>query len=74
MTPGGGLAVRVLPGRWDPYREELWASQVIVGGELPGESVQRFIKRKWCNLVQNSNISISMVIQSSFRHRDRIAF
>jgi len=49
------------------------APQVTVGEELPGESVQRLIEREWCNLVKNSKISVSMVVQSSFRHRDRTA-
>lgn len=62
MSPGGGLLVRGLPGSWDPDREELRASLVTGGGELAGESVQRLAKRKWCNLAENSNITVSTVI------------
>lgn len=74
MTPGGVLPVKGLSDSWDPYREELQASLVTVGGELPGEPVQRLIKRKSCNFVGNSNMSVSMGIQSCFWHRDRSAF
>lgn len=62
MSPGGGLLVRALPGSWDPDRDELRASLVTGGGELPGASVQRLAKRKWCNLAKNGNINVSMVI------------
>lgn len=73
ITPKGVVPVRDLSGSWDPYREELQASQVIGGGEIPGESFQRLIKMKWCNSVESSDISVSMGIQSSFWHRDRSA-
>lgn len=73
MTPKEVVSVRGLSDCWDPYMEELQASQVTGGGEISGESVQRLIKRKWCNFVENSN-SVSMGIQSSFWHRDRLAF
>lgn len=74
MTPKGAVPVRGLSDSWDPCREELQDSQVIGGEEIPSESVQRLVKRKWCNFVENSNISVSMGIQSSFWHRDRSAF
>lgn len=54
--------MRALPGSWDPDRDELRASLVTGGGELPGASVQRLAKRKWCNLAKNGNINVSMVI------------
>lgn len=68
------LPARGLSDTWDPYREELQASQVIGGGEIAGESVQRLIKRKLGNFVEKCGISVSMGIQNSFWHRDRLAF
>lgn len=49
-------------------------SLLVGSSALPGASVQRLIKKIWCSLSENNNISVSVVTQSSFRHRDRTAF
>lgn len=52
MTSKGVVPARGLSDSWDTYREELQASQVIGGGEIPDESLQRFIKMDGVTLLR----------------------